>query len=179
MSSVATQKKRLDYIDLAKCFGMLAIIWGHIIHEGWPNQIVYSWHIPLFFFMSGMVFNASKYPTLKSFLSNRVRTLLVPYLVFSVATWLFWVAMRVLQHDSTDYWYPLMQTFVAQGSAGFLRHNLPLWFVTCLFVVEFLYYLINRLPRWAAVGCCVIAAIIGDRMVGGVIWLLSDCFLGT
>ena len=38
--------KRLDYNDLAKAFGMLAIIWGHIRLTGWSNAFVYAWHIP-------------------------------------------------------------------------------------------------------------------------------------
>lgn len=56
-SSVLTNN-RLEFIDIAKALGMFTIIWGHIIHYGWSNQIVYAFHIPLFFFMSGMVYNA-------------------------------------------------------------------------------------------------------------------------
>ena len=54
-------KKRLDYNDLAKSLGMLTILWGHIRLTGWSNEFVYAWHIPLFFFLSGMVFNKNKY----------------------------------------------------------------------------------------------------------------------
>ena len=59
--------KRLDYNDLAKAFGMLAIIWGHIRLTGWSNAFVYAWHIPLFFFLSGMVFNKCKYADFRTF----------------------------------------------------------------------------------------------------------------
>ena len=62
---------RLEYIDFAKALGMFTIIWGHIIHYGWSNQIVYAFHIPLFFFMSGMVFKADKYNTVWEFIKKR------------------------------------------------------------------------------------------------------------
>lgn len=171
--------KRLDYIDIAKSLGMLTIIWGHIVHEGWSNQIVYAFHIPLFFFLSGMVFNASKYHTVGELIRKRVKTLLIPYLIFSLITWALWVGMRVASHDSTNYWYPLLQTFIAQGSAGFLRHNLPLWFVTCLFVVEVMYYYINKLPKWGAIISFVTCSFIGNYMIRGGIWSTSDFFRGA
>ena len=43
-------KKRLDYIDIAKALGMLTIMWGHIA-AGKSVTFVYSFHIPLFFFL--------------------------------------------------------------------------------------------------------------------------------
>lgn len=171
--------KRLDYIDIAKGLGMLTIIWGHIVHEGWSNQFVYSFHIPLFFFLSGMVFNASKYQTVGELIKKRVKTLLIPYLIFSIITWLLWVGMRVVSHDTTNYWYPLLQTFIAQGSAGFLRHNLPLWFVTCLFVVEIMYYYINKLPKIGAALSLITCSVIGNYMIRGGVWSISDYCRGA
>ena len=165
-------KPRLDYIDIGKALGMFTIIWGHIIHYGWSNQIVYAFHIPLFFFMSGMVFRAEKYATVWDLIKRRANTLLLPYLIFSFSTWGLWVGMRVVAHDSTNYLYPLLQTFIAQGSSGFIRHNLPLWFVTCLFTVEILYYFINKLPRLGTIVVCVIVSLIGSYMEnrGGGFW---------
>ncbi len=170
---ISNIKPRLDYIDIAKALGMFTIIWGHIIHEGWSNQMVYAFHIPLFFFMSGMVFKAEKYATLWKLIKRRIKTLLLPYLIFSLVTWVLWVGMRILAHDSTDYLYPLLQTFIAQGSSGYLRHNLPLWFVTCLFAVEILYYVINKLPKLSAIITCVIVSVLGCylEMGGGSLWV--------
>ena len=82
---------RLDYIDIAKAIGMFAIIWGHILLHGWSNLFVYSFHIPLFFFLSGMVFNGAKYDSLWQLVKRRVKTLLLPYLLFSVLTWIIWI----------------------------------------------------------------------------------------
>lgn len=140
--------KRLDYIDFAKAFGMLLIVWGHIRLSGWSNAFVYAFHIPLFFFLSGMVFSKKRYPTFKSFLLKRVNSLIKPYIVFSLLTWIVWASFSHATHANVEsYWMPLAETFIAQGSGGFLVHNVPLWFVTCLFVVEIVYYFIADLKR--------------------------------
>ena len=55
--------------------------------------------------------------------------------------------------------------FVAQGSGGFLEHNVPLWFVSCLFVVEMAYWFISNLKDWAIVAVSVGCAILGYFLV--------------
>lgn len=68
----------------------------------------------------------------------RLQTLLIPYVIFSVATWLIYVVGVLAFHNDTMHncWYYLLQTVLAQGSGGYLEHDVALWFVTCLFVVD-------------------------------------------
>lgn len=60
-----TQKKRIEWIDIAKGIGMVLVMLGHApisyvspfcdeisIH----NVFLYSFHIPLFMFLSGLCF---------------------------------------------------------------------------------------------------------------------------
>lgn len=153
--------KRLDYNDLAKAFGMLAIIWGHIRLTGWSNAFVYAWHIPLFFFLSGMVFNKCKYADFRTFFMKKVKSLLVPYVIYSFLTWFVWAAFSLVTHAQVDsYWMPLAQTFIAQGSGGFLVHNVPLWFVTCLFVMEVIYYFLSDFKKvWILIVSIALASV--------------------
>lgn len=108
-----------------------------------------------------MVFSKKRYPDFKSFLLKRVNSLIKPYIVFSVLTWIVWAAFSYVTHANVDsYWMPLAETFIAQGSGGFLLHNVPLWFVTCLFVVEIIYYFLTDLKRiWIMVITIAMAAI--------------------
>lgn len=138
-------EKRLDYIDIAKGLGMLAIVWGHICCKGWSNELVYSFHIPLFFFLSGMMFNREKYPSFWQFFKKRAKRLLIPYAVYSVLTWGVWVAFNMVFHRPVEsIWDPLLQTIIAKGSGGFLVHNVALWFIPCLLAVELIYYALSR-----------------------------------
>ena len=108
-----------------------------------------------------MVFSKKRYPDFKSFLLKRVNSLIKPYIVFSVFTWIVWAAFSYVTHANVDsYWMPLAETFIAQGSGGFLIHNVPLWFVTCLFVVEIIYYFLADLKRlWIMTITIIMAAI--------------------
>lgn len=157
---------RIDYIDIAKGLGMLAIIWGHIMLYGWSCKMVCGFHIPLFFMLSGMCFNPDKYHTLGELIKRRVRTLLVPYVVFSVATWMIYLAGALVLHNDTmsNCWYYLLQTLLAQGSDGYLKHNVALWFVPCLFVVNVLYYLVSRHAGTFNIFICLLCATAGVLM---------------
>lgn len=47
---------RVDYIDIAKCLGMFLVLLGHTVaSDTITKNIVYSFHMPLFFLLSGMV----------------------------------------------------------------------------------------------------------------------------
>lgn len=156
--------KRLDYIDLAKGLGMLTIMWGHI-HTGVSTQLVYAFHIPLFFFLSGLVFSRQRYANFGVFLKKRWKGLIFPYIVFSVLTWAVWATYSYVTHASVEsYWIPLLQTFIAQGSEGYLVHNVPLWFVMCLFSVEVIYYFTSRLKTGWIIAVCVALGAIGAWM---------------
>ena len=149
-----------NYIDIAKGLGMLAVVWGHVRTSGMLFLFVYSFDIPLFFFMAGMMFKNDKYDSLGKLLKSRARTLLKPYVLFSLATWLFWLIYCRLVGFEADYLYSLLQTVYAQGTYEYLAHDFPMWFVTALFVVEVLYYFISKLPDiWNILICAACAAV--------------------
>lgn len=155
-------KERIPYIDAAKGIGILAVIWGHILLSGWSHVIVYAFDIPLFLFISGMVYNSDKYRTFKAFMKSRVKSLLIPYLFFSAVTWLVWIGYRsALRLPIENTWYPLWQTLIAQGSGDFLIHNVPLWFVTCLMGVEVMYYFTVRFNEVVNLSICLLCAFLG------------------
>ena len=139
---------------------MLTILWGHVMLSGRSNILVYSFHIPVFFFLSGTVFKKEKYTSLFSLVKRRFFTLLIPYLIYSVLTWGFWVLDSYTKGNAlTGCYKPLVETFIARGSAGYMIHNPALWFVTCLFVVEVLYYFICKLPDAVNIAVCALCAV--------------------
>ncbi len=70
--------KRLNCIDWMKAVGMYIIIVGHTFPEGLV-PFVYSFSVPLFFFISGFLNNEEK--TGKEFFFQCARTLVIPYLL--------------------------------------------------------------------------------------------------
>ena len=161
-----TEDKRLDYVDMAKGLGMLSVVWGHIMLVGWSNALVYGFHMPLFFFLSGMMFRKDKYNTLKSLLNRRFSTLIRPYLIISFVTWSIWAVYNFVLHNPVDsYIKPLLETFIAQGSGGYLVHNVPLWFVSCLLFVEICYFFVCKNRIVINIAICLLFALIGWAMI--------------
>ena len=70
------EKKRLDYIDVARGLGMICIILGHLGNDQ-INRVVYTFHVPIFFLISG--FFISNKQDIKTFCKKRAKSLLVPY----------------------------------------------------------------------------------------------------
>lgn len=137
---------RINIIDYIKAIGMLLVIWGHIIYKEIDHNVIYAFHMPLFFFLSGFVFSISRYPSFGAFVKRKFIGLLVPYAIFSFATWCIWLSYVIYTSQNVDsYIAPLIQTFIAQGSGGYLVHNVPLWFIPALFVVNIMYYGIEKI----------------------------------
>ena len=55
------------------------------------SEWLYTFHIPLFFFLSGFVFSAEKYLDIKKLVATRIKTLLIPLASFSIinSVWFF------------------------------------------------------------------------------------------
>ena len=64
---MAEQKQRIEWIDIAKGIGIIAVLIGHT-NSGILRDEIYSFHIPLFIFLSGMLFNGGT-KTAKDFFS--------------------------------------------------------------------------------------------------------------
>ena len=77
-----SKHKRESYIDIAKTIGIILVVLGHTDFIG--KNIIYQFHLPLFFFLSGVVFNLDKVDNLKEFFYRRVKGLYVPFIIFEI-----------------------------------------------------------------------------------------------
>ena len=89
--------KRIKWIDTAKGIGLLLVILGHL-HVPYMTTWIYTFHMPLFFFLSGVVFSGSKY-TFKEFLVKKIKSLVVPYFCLGFVIYLFYVIVNLLIED--------------------------------------------------------------------------------
>lgn len=81
MESV-TGSGRIAYIDVAKGLGILLVVLGHNYIKAtlpWVGILVYSFHMPFFFMLSGMLFKPGY--GWGELIRRRFRSLLLPYLV--------------------------------------------------------------------------------------------------
>ncbi len=155
------KKSRIEWIDNAKFFCIVLIVLGHVGMPDPMTRFFSAFRVPLFFFLSGFLFSYDGLKA-KAFLIKKGRSLVLPYLIFSVVTysvwWLFAGVYGIGTYEGITPVTPLIGIFYSVGDGGFLAHDAPLWFITCLFMVEALYYFIfARLEgpmRYLALAIC-------------------------
>ena len=79
---------RIDYIDSAKGIGILFVLIGHACSLKYGlGQYFYSFHMPLFFIISGMLLcfkdNWKDMDGISIF-KKKIKSLFYPYIVFSI-----------------------------------------------------------------------------------------------
>ena len=143
---------RNQTIDAAKGIGILLVIFAHVNISEPCLTILYSFHMPLFFFLSGMVFRPEKYPSLKKLYGRKLQTMICPYVLFCVLGALragsIELALSVLRKSGSflpflkQCLYSIIRAPYSQKY--FVHFNTPMWFVPCLLLVETMYYLLAK-----------------------------------
>lgn len=152
-----SSSRKINYLDVAKMIATLLVISGHILRmyteEGLFVPLdgnsafsvvchyIYRFHMPLFFMLSGGVFYISKrmnnkYNCQISFIENKAKRLLVPYLFLSIL--LLMVMLYIGKVNGNIWCYYFDNYLLAQGC----RH---LWFLITLFIISILF---NRFDKY-------------------------------
>jgi len=80
--------ERKAWIDTAKAFAIFLVVMGHYLGDVPPARAyIYTFHMPLFFFISGFLFR--KKGSWLGFVGKRARSLLLPYLIFSLLKYIY------------------------------------------------------------------------------------------
>ena len=111
-----------DYqIDAMKGVAIILVLLGHVITPGFLDQLVYSFHMPLFFFLSGYIAYVSvrKYKP-GELLFRRVKSLLVPFFFMSLV---FDLVYNVVLHGAS------LSAYLRNIALGG-----PYWFLWALFL---------------------------------------------
>lgn len=148
------QRQRVEWVDIAKGIGIFLMVIGHTGIPKLASQWIYSFHMPLFFFLSGYFFTSGKY-SLKALLQRKFETIIAPYFFFVLITWIGCELLQYALFPPHSLW-----EVIADGSKG------ALWFVYVLFFVEVVFWFLDKIQlylknNWFKHVFCLIAAIIG------------------
>lgn len=133
-------KPRIDWIDMAKGYGIIFVILGHL-NTGILGSWLYTFHIPLFFFLSGYVFHTES--NFSSFLKKKAKTILLPYFVLGIPM----IPFAVM--DAMKEGYYTKDMLIGYFASAFLiqRRLWTLWFIACLFWLNIIFYWIVKKIR--------------------------------
>lgn len=128
--------KRMMYIDYIKAVGILLIVFAHCIQwflaMGKVNEYVISFHVPLFFVVSGCLsyYKDNKNIPFRTFLGKRAKSLLIPYVIFSVINSAIKLSVMFLKSTLNR------DTLMAEMKELLITGNGTVWFLLTLFLVE-------------------------------------------
>ena len=126
--------ERIYWVDYAKFFGLILVILAHLYTSEGTNSnneirtYIYGFHMPFFFFISGMLFK-QRNEGLKFALLKNVKTLLWPYMLFNL---LFAVIYGILDGDIYERLIKIPMA-VYYGTGNNCKAS---WFVICLFFIK-------------------------------------------
>ena len=137
------ETKRLKYIDFVKGISITLVVLGHIISSQSKIGIwIYSFHIPLFFIISGYLFgykNEWKDKSIKENIKSIMTKILYPYFTFSLISIVFVFLKDVINNESETNEY-ILSTLRIEGYG-------PMWFMTALLIGEIIFVIINRIKN--------------------------------
>jgi fucose 4-O-acetylase-like acetyltransferase len=162
-------KSRLDWIDYAKGVGIIFVVFGHVI-KGlntanlidskfyyYAVNFVYSFHMPLFFILSGYFFYSSlKKRGNKSFIFNKLGTIAYPFLIWSILQTIIevkasgyinsprslWLSLDFLYKPKDQFWFLFALFFI--NVIGLLAFNFSKkWGMLLLFLIWAIGYSTN------------------------------------
>lgn len=148
-------QRREAWLDYVRVMSIFLVVLYHtpprlpLLDEA----VVLNLRMPVFFCISGFLFNEVKYRNFFTFLKHRARQILVPYFIFSLAFYAVWLAVHWRDGDLLR---PLVE--IIKGDPATVCK--PFWYITCLFSMQIIYYFILRVVRrgWATFAFCAVVA---------------------
>lgn len=176
--------KRIELIDIAKAIAIFFVLMGHTtgnLDTPLFRRVIYSFHMPLFFILSGISINPRLIGTWdewKVFIKKNLLSLMVPFLIWGLIYGTFsFKAIGKLLYGSWEY-------LVGIGTLS------SLWFLPCLFVARiFVQIIVNCICKAGVTNSkiCYLAAGVVMAVVGfylphplhGTVWCADVAVLAS
>ncbi len=155
----------LEWISIAKGIGIILVVIGHFDPAGSPaywlgmRLVIYSFHMPLFFVLSGYLYVHGKYPY-RVLVENKVRRLLYPFITIAVV----FALIKVAAGHFVRLENPVNPHSIVAIAVDPANSYAPLlWFLQALFLIFCIYPLLRTFLGEASI---LIVCVILDEALG-------------
>ena len=135
---------------MSKSIGIILVILGHTFDI--PNNLylsIFSFHMPIFFILSGMVFNKNKNINMGfgNFIKKRFFQYMIPYYIFGFVDLVIEIMWRIaVTKKNVDFSYIIGSIKgIMLCSYDLPIFATPIWFLFCLFVSNLIFFQILKL----------------------------------
>ena len=153
-------RKRTQWIDALKGYGILLVVFGHCItyleNSGYAYELIWkyiaSFNMPLFFMISGYLYRSGG-QDIKTVFFKKLKTLGIPFLV---ATVLF-IPLGYFRAKITGNGYSIADDIKYVLSLSAFGHTLNgvTWFLVALFWIYMIHYMLTEKCRLSAIQCAL------------------------
>lgn len=146
-----SDKRRIPWLDHARGLGIVLVVLAHALATAEDNgrlySVIYSFHMPLFFVLSGLARGMKPDENLVSTARKLAQTLLVPFAFFGLVTLCYYILLqKAVAHEFlTLGQIALAAARIFYGVGEWMPINSPLWFFPCMFVTMLLSLALVRL----------------------------------
>lgn len=141
------KKKRIDYVDTCKFIGIFLVTFGHVKEQGLDVNLIYSFHLPLFFTIAGFTLNVDM--PFKDYLFSKIKSYLIPLffldLLSILVAVLFMLGTGHAAEVNLPYFFGHFSSMIEQ------KRYFALWFIPSLFVATLIAYplcIIGKKHQW-------------------------------
>jgi len=140
-------KKQIQWLDIFKGIGIFFVVLGHAPISMELKGYIFSFHVPIFFFVSGYLFTIKKYPNFFGYLKKKFKTIILPYIYFSIISAALFAGFQYYGENklSIDLKNLALEFIFARRNN--ITYNIALWFLPVLFTVSIMFYLLKKLLR--------------------------------
>ncbi len=134
---------RIKWIDILKGIGIISVVLGHSGLSDMLHDVLYWFHMPLFFFVSGYLYNKNKFDYLK-----KIKSFMIPYFSFYILITLIRITAGSLTFQSVideHFWLYLKGGEYIKGYYGVF------WFVTVLLATTIIYHLLQKYIKYSLI----------------------------
>ncbi len=135
--------QRIKWVDLLRGLGIILVILGHI--NNCPDLLqrwIYSFHMPLFFFVGGIVY---KKRGIREDIRRRFVSLMFPYFIYGMISQFYFGIIGVLGGEKGEAWNWSIYTNLLYGQYDKIAYNKVLWFLPCFFLLTVIYNILFHL----------------------------------
>ena len=132
MKTNSSQKYYL-WIDILKGIGILFVTFAHLYPNIALEKHIYSFHMFLFFFISGFLFKNPNNE--KTYYTKQFKILLIPFLFWNIISTIIEI---ILNGNYTDC---IERLFLINGK---ICWNAPIWFLLILFIIKTMYVFLKK-----------------------------------
>ena len=127
---------RIKWIDVSRALALILVVLGHTLRTGIVRNMIYAFHVPYFFFISGLV--ADKELSVKS-ICKEAKRILIPYYSFGLISIAVYGALGSIAASNFNMGTDSTWENIGKLIYGYsnLKFNAPLWFLPALFVARF------------------------------------------